>query len=358
MMSIRLEKLRHRLRTLKCDAIIVSNITNVRYLTGFTGTAGLVVVTPVEAWFFTDFRYEAQAGEEIEGFKVLIEKRGLLRAAAMRIRRRGFDAAALETHCVTVDQREELSGIAPKVTWISGKRVIEKLREVKDTDEIATLRRAIEITDCALAEVLHDLRPGVTEREVALLLEETLVNLGADGKSFETIIASGVRSAMPHGVASHKKLEKGDLVTIDFGGKYQGYCADLTRTVCLGRSTSEQRRLYSLVRTAQLRAEDGLRSGVSGKCVDGIARDYLRESGYGKEFGHGLGHGVGLDIHEAPRLSEKANQKLPSGSVVTVEPGVYLPNFGGVRIEDVAVVQADGCEILTRAPKPARLPEI
>ncbi len=358
MMPIRLEKLRRRLRTLKCDVVIVSNITNVRYLTGFTGTAGLAVVTPLEAWFFTDFRYEAQASEEVGGFEVLIEKRGLLRAAAMRIRRRGFDTSALETHCVTVDQREELSETAPQVTWCSGKRAVERLREVKDAGEIATLRRAIEITDCAYAEVLHYLRPGVTEREVSLRLEESLITLGADGKSFETIVASGLRSAMPHGVASHKKLEKGDLVTIDFGGKYQGYCADLTRTVCLGRSTSGQRRLYSLVRTAQLRAEDRLRSGVSGKCVDGVARDYISESGYGKQFGHGLGHGVGLDIHEAPRLSEKANQKLPSGSVVTVEPGVYVPNFGGVRIEDVAVVQTESCEVLTRAPKPARLPEI
>lgn len=356
--SCRLEALRRRLPVMKVDAVVISNLTNVRYLTGFTGTAGLALVAPAEACFFTDFRYEAQAAEQVRPLRVSIEKRSLLRAAALQAKKRRFSVVGVETHCLTVDQKESLEKAAPEVKWVSVKQAIEKARETKDGSEIETLRTAIGITDKAFESVVARLRPGLTESEVAWKLEESLIRLGAEGKSFETIVASGARSALPHGVASTKKLQLGDLITIDFGGKYQGYCADLTRTVCLGKSTSEQRKIYSIVRSAQLRAEEHLSSGLAGKAIDKIARDYITEKGYGKEFGHGLGHGVGLNIHEGPRLSSTATGKLCAGCVVTVEPGIYLKDWGGVRIEDVAWVSDNGCEILTTALKPARLPEI
>ncbi|OIO97739.1 MAG: hypothetical protein AUJ92_02960 [Armatimonadetes bacterium CG2_30_59_28] len=342
----------------RLDGVIVSRLVNVRYLTGFTGTAGLLLVTEDAATFYTDFRYEAQASQQVVGPRVSIEKRSLIQCAARDAKRHRLRAVAIESHHVTVDQKADLARLSPETDWLSAQRVVESLRLSKTPDEIAILRQAIEITDGAFVEVLGKLRSGMTERDVAQRLERALQRRDSDGPAFETIVASGVRSALPHGAASGKKLEHGDLVTIDFGGAYKGYCADLTRTVCIGKANSDQKRVYRIVRDAQLRAEEVLRAGLTGRDVDAAAREHIVSKGYGDRFGHGLGHGVGIEVHEAPNLSRTYRSRLRSGSVVTVEPGIYITDWGGVRIEDVAVVMAKGCEVLTRAPKPARLPEL
>ena len=230
-------------------------------------------------------------------------------------------------------------------------RVVESLRAVKDEGERDAIRKAAAIADRAFERILEELRPGRTEREIALRLEFMMREMGADGASFDIIVASGPRSALPHGVASDRVLEKGDLVTLDFGASYRGYCSDITRTVVLGEPNDAQRRIYETVREAQQAAVDAIRPGMTGKEADRVARDRIKASGYEKYFGHGTGHGLGMEVHEAPRLSPRGEEILEPGMVVTVEPGIYLPEFGGVRIEDDVIVTEDGREVLTQSPK-------
>lgn len=339
----------------RLDGFLVTNLLNVRYLTGFSGTAGMVLLTLRDALFFTDFRYETQAGNQIRGARVQVASGSLEKAAAAAANRRRLKRVGFEAGHVTVQTHKSLR-TAFKASLRATHGILEKLRSVKDDDELAAIETAVELADAACTHAAALMAPGMTEVEIALELERHMRQHGAERAAFEFIVASGKRAALPHGVASSKKLEPGDLVTLDLGCTYRGYCSDLTRTFCMGEPTARQQRVYGIVREAQLTALGGLHAGLTGKEVDALARDLITRRRYGKRFGHGLGHGVGLAIHEQPRLAHTVGEKLEPNMVVTIEPGIYIPGWGGVRIEDMAVVTADGCRVLTRSPKPDRLP--
>ncbi len=351
----RISAVRSKLRRLKADAFLCSGLSNVRYLTDYTGSSGMALISEDGAWFFTDFRYKTQAAEQVKGYDIIIAKKALSDAAARVARKKNFKRVAFEAAHVTVAAHEEMVKQFKEVELVSSKKVVERERVVKDAEEIAVIRKAVDIADRAYEHIVGRLKPGRVEREVALEIEEFMIQQGADGLSFDVIVASGVRSALPHGKASLKKLAAGELITFDFGCKVQGYCSDLTRTVCLGKPTREQQKIYRIVLDAQRRAEEAIRADAGCKAVDAAARDYIKEQGYKENFGHGLGHGVGIDIHEAPRLHWRDRGKLKPGHIVTVEPGIYIEGWGGVRIEDMVVVTQNGCQILTKAAKPAKM---
>jgi Xaa-Pro aminopeptidase len=339
------------------DAMLVTDLVNVRYLSGFTGSnAALLILaeheTPVLA---TDGRYRTQAAQQSPDAEVVIERACgphlAARAAAWNVRRLGF-----ESHVVTVDGHAILQKAAGETTLVRAAGTVEALREVKDAGEIALLRLACEAADAALADLVAagGLRPGRTEKEVGRELESRMLDHGADGVSFETIVAAGPNSAIPHHRPTDAALAAGDFVKIDFGALVCGYHSDMTRTFVLAPVAQWQLDLYELVATAQRVGREALSPGVSLKGVDGASRQVIDDAGYAENFGHGLGHGVGLEIHEAPGISASAAGTLLPGSAVTVEPGVYLPGHGGVRIEDTLVVgseEAPTPELLTRFPK-------
>lgn len=356
--SQRVDNLRARLQAAELDAMLVSDLINVRYLSGFTGSnAALLVFAddrgPVLA---TDGRYRTQAAQQAPDLDVAIERAcgGHLvgRAAAAGVSRLGF-----ESHVVTVDGLVALSDVAARTELVRAAGQVEALREVKDAGEVALLRLACEAADAALTDLVarDGLRPGRTEREVGRELEALMLDHGADGVSFETIVAAGANSAIPHHRPTDAVLAAGDFVKIDFGALVGGYHSDMTRTFVLGAAADWQRDLYQLVATAQHAGRQALRRGANLAEVDAAARGVITDAGHGQHFGHGLGHGVGLQIHEAPGINAKAAGTLLAGSVVTVEPGVYLPERGGVRIEDTLVVAPDtrgqDPELLTRFPK-------
>ncbi|MCW2593441.1 MAG: Xaa-Pro aminopeptidase [Mycobacterium sp.] len=337
--------------------MLVTDLVNVRYLSGFTGSNAALLVraddeTPVLA---TDGRYLTQAAQQSPDAEIVIERAcGLhlaARAAADGVRRLGF-----ESHVVTVDNYANLQRATPDVEFIRAAGTVEVLREVKDAGELALLRLACEAADSALLELVETggLRPGRTEKQVGRELESRMLDHGADGISFETIVATGPNSAIPHHRPTDAELAAGDFVKIDFGALVCGYHSDMTRTFALAPVAQWQRDVYDLVATAQRAGREALAPGAILKDVDGASRQVIADAGYAENFGHGLGHGVGLEIHEAPGISASAPGTLLAGSAVTVEPGVYLPGRGGVRIEDTLVVGSDDSrapELLTRFPK-------
>lgn len=355
-LSQRRDRLRERLVAAELDALLVTDLNNVRYLSGFTGSnAALLVgaseVTPVLA---TDGRYRTQAAQQSPDAEIVIERACgphlVQRAAAAGVRRLGF-----ESHVVTVDAHRRLLDVAAGAELVPAPGLVEALREVKDDGEVALLRLACEAADAALSDLIAagGLRPGRTEKEVRRDLEVRMLDHGADGPSFETIVAAGAHSAIPHHRPTDAVLADGDFVKIDFGALVSGYHSDMTRTFVLGRAADWQHDLYELVATAQRAGTDALAAGASLKDVDAASRQVIADAGFAENFGHGLGHGVGLQIHEAPGINSAAAGTLLAGSAVTVEPGVYLPDRGGVRIEDTLVVghQTDAPDLLTRFPK-------
>jgi Xaa-Pro aminopeptidase len=337
--------------------MLVTDLVNVRYLSGFTGSNAALLVfaddrAPVLA---TDGRYRTQAARQAPDLELAIERacgRHLVaRAASAGVQRLGF-----ESHVVTVDGFDALSGEAVDTELVRASQTVEALREVKDAGEVALLRLACEAADAALTDLIErgGLRPGRTEREVGRELESLMLDHGADGVSFETIVAAGANSAIPHHRPTDAVLGSGDFVKIDFGALVAGYHSDMTRTFVLGKAADWQRDIYQLVSDAQQAGRDALQAGASLADVDAAARRVIVDAGHGEHFGHGLGHGVGLQIHEAPGINASAAGTLLAGSVVTVEPGVYLPDRGGVRIEDTLVVDetsGHAPELLTRFPK-------
>ena len=349
-------RLRSRLDGAGCDALLVTNLTNIRYLTGFTGSAALLLVTPDELVFVTDGRYRDQAAAQLEAAGVAAtveigrtqdEQRDLLTEPVAAVTRLGLEAEA-----VTWAQQRRFGA-----DWFAGTELVpteglvEDLRRTKDAGEIARIQAACAMADAALAAVRHRLGEGATEAEVALELEWQMRRLGAEGPSFDTIVASGPNGAMPHHRAGERRITEGDLVVVDFGALVDGYHSDMTRTFMVGQPSATQRRMLEAVHAAQAAGVAAVRSGVEAREVDEACRAVLRDVGWEDAFLHGTGHGVGLDIHESPRVSASAAGSLADGHVVTVEPGVYLPDHGGVRIEDTVVVTAEGCRTLTLAPK-------
>jgi Xaa-Pro aminopeptidase len=345
----RLTKLRQRMQAEKLDAFIISSPENRRYISGFTGTSAMLVILLNRAYLLTDFRYIEQASAQAPEFEVVDSGSDFFQSVkelAQGSSRIGFEED-YTTYAIYLKLKDavsdaELVGLAKLPTG---------LRAVKEAGELEKIRQAVRIADDAFAHILKYVAIGQTEEEIALELEFHMRKAGASGGSFEFIVASGWRSAMPHGVASSKSLQRGELVTLDFGAIYQGYCSDITRTFALSEADEKQREIYEIVLKAQKAGVAAIKPGLAGKEVDAISRQIIEDAGYGKYFGHGLGHAVGLAIHEGPRLSIREEQILEPGMVLTVEPGIYIPEWGGVRIEDMIVVTENGCEVLTQAPK-------
>jgi Xaa-Pro aminopeptidase len=331
------------------DGLLITRPENRRYTSGFTGSSGHVLLTADRNLFITDFRYKSQAAAQCEGFEILLhnrEKKVVDLINDLKLARLGF-----EDGFMTVKEHKAYTDDLEATELVPIGEVVEKIRQIKSEEEIEAIRTAASIADRAFDHVLTMIKPGVTEREVALALEMQMKKLGATKLSFESIVASGKRGALPHGIASDKAIESGELVTLDFGCVYEGYCSDMTRTIAVGEVSDEMRKIYHTVLEAQEAALEAIRAGVTSESVDKVARDIIEKAGHGDHFGHGLGHAVGLEVHESPRLAPGAQDELAVGMVVTNEPGIYVPDLGGVRIEDLVLVTEEGCEILSRSPK-------
>ncbi|MGL4867634.1 MAG: aminopeptidase P family protein [Cetobacterium sp.] len=347
-------KLKRIMDEKNADAILITNLLNVRYLTGFTGTTGTALVIGNHKFFITDFRYVAQGKKEVEknGFQLICENISVLKKVAELLKKYEVKSICIENQSVTLDQFKLFKTIFPELNYIDLNDQFLKEREIKSEEEIAIIKKSIEIAEEALKRAVPKIRIGMIEREVAAELEYQMRKLGASKTSFDIIVASNERSALPHGVASEKAIEEGFL-TIDYGCFYNGYASDITRTFYVGNNPTEKHyEIYEIVKKANEMAIQNVKEGVTVHELDSIARDFIVEKGYGEYFGHGLGHGIGLQIHEYPGVSFKAENKvLKSGMIITIEPGIYIPEFGGVRIEDDILVKKDSFEILTSLNK-------
>jgi len=350
MVNNRISKARGGLERTGADLLVVSNLSNIRYLSGFTGSEALLVLSPTEGWFLTDSRYTSQAGSEVTGARV-VEFSNRLETLTTILKESGAAKIAFEAGYTSVAVYQELVARLPGVEFVQADSELISIRTVKDAAELEILQKVAAIASRAFLQIVGEIKPGAVESEVAWALEVAMRQGGAEGKSFDFIVASGVRGALPHGKASDKVIAAGELVTVDYGAFLQGYCSDETVTVCLGEPESRQREVYETVRVAQELAIEAVRPGISFREVDAKARDYIASKGFGQYFGHGLGHGIGLDVHEHPTASPRGAGVVEEGMVFTVEPGIYIPGFGGVRIEDSVVVERDGCRRITQVPK-------
>lgn len=349
----RQNKLNAALAEARLDALVITHLPNITYLCGFTGSAGVLVAQPSRWAFFTDGRYTEQAHAEVQGARVVIGWKSALAMAGASLGKLGARArVGVEAEHMTVATRGALQAAAPKGARLkSTSGVVERLRMVKEPEEIERLRVAVLTGSAVLDTAVEAIRPGRSETAVAAELEYAARGAGAEGMSFPTIVASGVRSALPHGVASAARISPSGFVVLDYGVILAGYCSDMTRTVHVGRPTREMRGVYEAVRAAQQAGIKAVRAGVEARAVDRAARRVLAQAGLGRYFTHSTGHGVGLEVHEPPRVARGSTQVLEAGMVITIEPGAYLPGKGGVRIEDMVVVTDDGCEVLTPSPK-------
>jgi Xaa-Pro aminopeptidase len=352
--AARATSVRERTAAAGADALLVTRLPNVRYLTGFTGSAGMLVVAPEQLVFVTDGRYDTQAGEQLAaaGVDARIEiatasaQTELLARVVAPYRRLG-----LEAHGVTWAQQRAWTTAFADNELLATEALVEGVRRVKEDGEVARIRAACAIADDALADTLPMLADGPSERAFALALEIAMRERGASGTSFDTICAAGPHAALPHARPTDRTIEHGELVVIDFGCIVDGYCSDMTRTVSVGDPGADARRLWEVVHESQRAGRDAVAAGVACADVDRASRDVIEAAGWGDAFSHGTGHGVGLEIHEAPRVAKAAGGTLETGVVVTVEPGVYLPGVGGVRLEDTVVVTDEGADALTSFPK-------
>ena len=353
----RQRRLRESLPSNRLDGLLVTHLPNIRYLCGFTGSAGALLVSDAKSVLFTDGRYRTQARAEVQGGKVVIGKKGPLAACAewlranksrSRMRRR----IGIESEHFTVAERRRLAAMVPRDSLLRpAPALIERSRTVKDAEEIEQIRSAVLLGADLFDVILKTMRPRVTESEVAAELEYAARKAGAEGMSFPTIIAGGTRSSLPHGRASEATIPSRGFVVCDFGVILAGYCSDMTRTMHVGRPTSEARRIYEAVRQAQQAAIEAVQPGVTAGEVDQAARKLLKKSNLDRYFTHSTGHGVGLEIHEPPRIATGQEEILHPGMVITIEPGVYIPGKFGVRIEDMVVVTERGCQVLTPTSK-------
>ncbi|MCA0754530.1 Xaa-Pro peptidase family protein [Paenibacillus sp. N4] len=347
----RVTRLRGLLAERGFEAILIGSGYNRRYISGFTGSSGMVLVTDSDCYLLTDFRYRTQAPEQAPGFKIVEHGANPMQDVKELLAQHKISKLAFEQDHVVYSQfaswTETLAGIALEPA--SG--LVEQLRMIKEEAELQVMQEAAELADKTFRHILNIIRPGVREKDIALEMEVYMRSHGATSSSFDTIVASGERSALPHGVASDRVIRENEFVKLDFGAYYNGYCSDLTRTVVVGKPEDKHREIYDIVLEAQLHALSSIKPGMTGREADALARDVIAKYGYGDLFGHGTGHGLGMEIHEAPRLSKLSDTILTPGMTVTVEPGIYVPGFGGVRIEDDIVITETGIKILTSSPK-------
>lgn len=350
-MEQRIRRIKARMKKEGLDALLVTNLTNVRYLSGYSGSNGYLYIGK-QVHFFTDFRYAEQSKHEVvPQAEIHILSKSFYEELAALSELKNVAKIGFEANHVSVSFLTELQKKLRRLKWVPIRGWVEELRDVKDDKEVEFIARAAKITDKTLKEVLALVKPGVRERELAAEIAYRFMRYTGLAPAFSTIVASGPNSAMPHAKPTGRKLRKGDLVTFDLGAQWKGYSSDLTRTVVLGKATKKQKEIYSIVLRAQQHALDGLHAGIQLDKGDALARNVIVQAGYGEYFGHSLGHGVGLETHDGIRLAQSSKGKLSRGSVVTVEPGIYLPGWGGVRIEDLVYVAKDGLRVLSCAPR-------
>ena len=333
------------------DALLVTDSVNVTYLTGFRGEDSYLLVGQDHLWLITDSRFTEQAAAEAPQCEIVKRDGSIIKETAQTFARSGARSLGFEAASLSFASYRELADAVGCVEPQPTKSLVEKLREVKSEEEIARIRAAAELADAALLSIREQIAPGMTERELANLLEYTLRERGARKPSFESIVAARQRSSLPHARATDAAITPGDPVLVDWGAERDLYCSDCTRVFFLAAPDARWREVYATVRRAQELGIAAVRAGAALREVDGAARHHIAQAGYGSHFGHGLGHGVGLRVHESPALNERAEGTLAEGMVITIEPGIYLPGWGGVRIEDLVVVRADGAEVLTSLPK-------
>ncbi|WNC17115.1 Xaa-Pro peptidase family protein [Brevibacillus brevis] len=349
-MKQRLDKLREALASLGADALITEKAENRFYLSGFTGSTGWVVVTEKEAFLVTDFRYVEQATEQAPDFTVVNNERKAVEAIAKLLGEKGVKRLAFESS-VSFQTYQEWSRAFDGVELIATSGLLEKIRMIKDESEMAIIREAVRIAEAGFAHIQGYIKPGVREEDVALELEFFMRKQGATGSAFDMIVASGPRGALPHGRASEKVIQAGEMVTLDFGAAYKGYNSDITRTLAVGEPSPKMKEIYDIVLRAHYAGVEALKPGVTAKAADAATRDLIAAAGYGDCYGHSAGHGLGLEVHEIPGLSTVSTFVLEPGMLVTMEPGIYVSGLGGVRIEDDVLITADGHEVLNKSTK-------
>jgi Xaa-Pro aminopeptidase len=349
--ALRRAGLAEKVSELSIDAVLITRLPNVRYLTGFTGSNGQVLVGRRSSVFFTDGRYTEQSRNEVPDLDGVTYLDGFDPALANTCAELGLSSLGFEAHEVTVERHRRMSGSLEGVELVAVGELVERARWAKDAEELALLRQAQAITDAAFTAILDLLAVGVTEVQVAMELEGLLRREGAEAMAFDPIVAFGESAAEPHHEAGRRSLEEGDVIKLDLGAVCGGYHSDMTRTVAFGEPPPELKKIHDVVREAQQAGIDAVEAGVTGRDVDRVSREVIEAAGYGEAFVHGLGHGVGLEIHEGPNLGRRFGDELPVGAVVTVEPGVYLPGLGGVRIEDMVEVLPGGCRVIGTSPR-------
>ena len=350
-MKKRIAKLKEKLKENDIEAFLVTKKENVRYLSQFTGTAGKLLITQNDSVFITDFRYLDQAEEQTDGCVIEEISSNFIEGFSELLKRKKIKNLSFESQDLSFKMYQKLKEKLDLDSLNPVESMVEKLRIIKEQSEVEKIKQAVEIADQGFQFLLEFIEPGKTEKEVALELEFFMKRKGGEKNAFDFIVASGKRGALPHGAASNKKIKKGELVTIDFGTVFQGYHSDITRTVAVGEPPQKLKEVYELVLKSQLLVIDQIKAGMSCVEADKIARDIIAEAGYKEMFGHGLGHGIGLEIHEGPRVSYTSEDNLKTGMVVTDEPGIYISGLGGVRIEDDLLITEAGCEVLNSAPK-------
>ena len=344
--------LKSKFEELKIDAFFVTNILNVRYLTGFSGSAGLAVITKKKNYFITDFRYKIQSKKQVsKDFEIMIYPQGTYEHLQIIINRHRIKRIGVESNIMTVNEFNGIKKVFPEIKFVPLNSVIEGIIITKNKEEIKSLKKAVEITDRTFSELLKIIKPGVTEKDIAAEITYIQMKLGGEKNAFDPIVASGLNSALPHAQPTDNKIKKGVFVTLDFGTVVDGMHSDMTRTLVIGKANKKQKDIYNIVLDAQLKALEKVKAGISVKQLDSYARDYIASKGYGDNFGHGLGHGLGYYIHEGPRVNPKGEYVLEVNNIITIEPGIYIEGFGGVRIEDDVIVKKQGCEILNISAK-------
>ena len=348
----RISKLLARFDELDLDAVLVSSAYNRRYLSGFTGSSGYLIITKTARYMLTDFRYIEQGKEQCIAYEIIdYYKKGLLDTIEDILLKESISSIGFEDSKLTVKEFEQLITKFESIKWIEMNNMIEEIRMIKDDSEIELIAHAASIGDAAFSHIIDYIKPGMTEIEVAIELEYYMKKNGASKLSFDSIVASGKRSSLPHAMPTNKVIEHGDFVTLDFGCIYKGYCSDMTRTIVIGEASDKQKEIYALVLKAQLNACNNIKAGIIGKVGDGYARDIIDKAGYRINFGHGLGHGLGLEVHEKPRLSLLSEDLIKENMIMSIEPGIYIPGFGGVRIEDLVLITKDGIRNFCTSPK-------
>lgn len=353
-----LKKIRNAMKENSLQAIVLTNCENDKaamnlfYATGFKGSSGAALITMDEAVFITDFRYETVVSEQVKDLEIVIQPKGkgMFDVLSDKISEFGINEVALDPY-IFYFEIETLKEKCKGVNFISFKNIFADCRQIKTADEISKIQKACEITDKAFEYLLSVIKVGMSELELARILEQKMVEYGASSRSFSTIAVSGANGALPHGVPSEKKIVSGELMTFDFGCYYEKYASDMTRTIAIGEVDDKLKEIYEIVKKAQLAGVEAVKAGVKASEIDAACRNIIKEHGYGDYFGHGTGHGLGIDVHEGPSVSWVNDKPLEAGNVITIEPGIYLPGIGGVRIEDDVVVTEDGCIILNKTSK-------